>query len=384
VRLVQTVRIVLVKGSATGSSGAGRNRIAALLAVGVGLAVGGGSFAGAADAAIFWANASGNTIGAAELDGTHINERFITGAKGPSDVTVYGSHIYWANAEGCTEDGSCPGTIGEADLNGTHVNESFVPADTPYGVTVDGQYIYWSNFGTNTLGRANVDGGEVNQSFITGANGPDGVVVDGEHIYWANANSNTIGEANLNGTAVDQSFITGPSTPEGMAIDSRYIYWANHSSSSIGRASLAGTEADERFVTGAGNYPTRVAVDSQHVYWTTWAENSVPSVGTIGEANLAGGEVNDELISGANSPVGVAVSAEGLSGALTARCLVPNVRGKKLAQAKKAIVGAHCALGRVKSSRSKRVRKGSVISQGTPAGRSLAAGSKVNLVLSTG
>jgi len=58
------------------------------------------------------------------------------------------------------------------------------PADTPYGVTVDGQYIYWSNFGTNTLGRANVDGGEVNQSFITGASGPDGVVVDGEHIYW--------------------------------------------------------------------------------------------------------------------------------------------------------------------------------------------------------
>jgi predicted nucleic acid-binding protein len=43
--------------------------------------------------------------------------------------------------------------------------------------------------------------------------------------------------ANLNGTDVDQRFITGCHFPEtGLTIDSRYLYWANNGSSTIGRA----------------------------------------------------------------------------------------------------------------------------------------------------
>jgi virginiamycin B lyase len=298
-----------------------------MLFVGVAVAAACGSVAGAADAAIYWANASGNTIGEANLDGTGVNQSFITGADGPSDVVVYGQHIYWANATGgCTEFGSCAGTIGEANLDGTDVEENFIPADTPYGLAVNGQYIYWSNFGTNTVGRANLDGSDVDQNFITGAHGPDGVVVDSQYIYWSNSGSNTIGEANLDGTAVNQSFITGaPSSgPEGMAIDSQYIYWTNSGVGTIGRASLDGTAVNERFITDVGNFPTRVAVDSQHIYWTTWTVEAVPSTGTIGEANLDGTDVNNNFIYSANSPVGVAVTAGTISTGATTECRGPN------------------------------------------------------------
>ena len=37
--------------------------------------------------------------------------------------------------------------------------------------------IYWTNWGCDTIGRANLDGSDANQSFITGANQPLGVAV---------------------------------------------------------------------------------------------------------------------------------------------------------------------------------------------------------------
>jgi hypothetical protein len=60
----------------------------------------------------------------------------------------------------------------------------------------------------------------VNQTFITGANGPYGIAVDASYIYWANYNTNAIARANLDGTGVNQSFITGVNGPEGIAISS--------------------------------------------------------------------------------------------------------------------------------------------------------------------
>lgn len=70
--------------------------------------------------------------------------------------------------------------------------------------------------------------------------------------------------------------------------------------------------------------------------------------------------------------------------AVAANCVVPKLKGKKLADAKKAIAQAHCALGTVKKVSSKRVKKGRVISQGAVAGKSLAPGTKVSLVISKG
>ena len=40
-------------------------------------------------------------------------------------------------------------------------------------------FVYWANFGNGTIGRANLNGSHVNQSFITGASAPIGVAVDG-------------------------------------------------------------------------------------------------------------------------------------------------------------------------------------------------------------
>jgi hypothetical protein len=69
---------------------------------------------------------------------------------------------------------------------------------------------------------------------------------------------------------------------------------------------------------------------------------------------------------------------------IAAKCVVPRVKGKTLGQAEKAIVKAHCAVGTVKRTRSRHVKSGTVISQGQVAGKSLAHGSKVSLLVSKG
>jgi hypothetical protein len=94
---------------------------------------------------------------------------------------------------------------------GSHAGASPAPA----GAAAAGGYLYWTNFAplrkdAGTIGRARLDGTDVNQHFIAVPNGPSGVAglaVNCRYIYWTNEDGNEIGRANLNGTDVNQRFI---------------------------------------------------------------------------------------------------------------------------------------------------------------------------------
>jgi hypothetical protein len=111
-------------------------------------------------------------IGRANLDGTGVDKRFITGVpNGFCGIAVVGGYIYWTNG-GLVESRYA---IGRASLDGTGVNHRFIrTAGIPCGVAAYQGHIYWgvwkSGFahpGT-TIGRANLDGSAVNNQFITG------------------------------------------------------------------------------------------------------------------------------------------------------------------------------------------------------------------------
>ena len=157
-------------------------------------------------------------------------------------------------------------TIGRANLDGTGVNQSFISGGSaPCGLAVDTAHIYWANLIEGTIGRANLDGTAVNQNFITPAIVPCGVAVDGAHLYWANAGTgDTIGRANLDGTGVDLGFISGASNPCGVAVDGGHVYWGNGGNGTIGRANLNGTGVSQSFIGGASG-PCGVAVDAVDV-----------------------------------------------------------------------------------------------------------------------
>jgi hypothetical protein len=64
-------------------------------------------------------------------------------------------------------------------------------------------------------------------------------------------------------------------------------------------------------------------------------------------------------------------------------CVVPNARGQTVARARLILKKANCRLGQIRMVRS-RLKKGRVVSQAPRAGAQLAAGGRVNLVVSSG
>jgi virginiamycin B lyase len=209
-------------------------------------------------------------------------------------VPVAPGHLYWSNGSN---------TIGRADLNGQNANQSFIGgASHPTGVAVDADHVYWTNL--SAIGRADLDGQNANQSFIDSGSS-FGVAVDADHVYWTdpfNGPDGTIGRANLNGTDPNPDFIDGVNRPINVAVDAGHVYWANQNTDSIGRADLDGQHANPSFITGA-SHPIGVAVDASHVYWTNPPDR-------IGRADLDGQNANQSFITGADTVRGVAVDAQ--------------------------------------------------------------------------
>ena len=66
------------------------------------------------------------------------------------------------------------------------------------------------------------------------------------------------------------------------------------------------------------------------------------------------------------------------------QCVVPRLAGRTIAHARRLVIRAGCRVGRVRAAYSRRVSKGRVISQAPLAGRRVATGTRVNVVVSLG
>jgi hypothetical protein len=80
----------------------------------LGVAIAALSLPASGGAYVYWANyrlGTGTTLGRSNLDGTGTNQGFITNTPAPSGLAVDGQHIYWANASA--------NTIGRANLDGS-------------------------------------------------------------------------------------------------------------------------------------------------------------------------------------------------------------------------------------------------------------------------
>jgi hypothetical protein len=220
--------------------------------------------------------------------------------------------VYWTSRSpfgGFVED-----SIGRANLDGSVVNQTFIfGARGPCGVAVDEGFIYWANANPagDTIGAASLDGSAVDEGFIRGGAGPCGVAVDEHFIYWANMfGGDSISRASIIGEgAPTEPWISGASGPSAVAVNKQFVYWTNsgqntgnvEDANTIGRAKLDGTEANQKFITGAST-PRGIAVDGAHIYWANTGN------GTIGRATVEGNEVEPEFIKGASEPCGVAVN----------------------------------------------------------------------------
>ncbi|MBV9321901.1 MAG: choice-of-anchor D domain-containing protein [Mycobacterium sp.] len=191
---------------------------------------------------VYWTSSGGAAIGRANRDGRHVDQSFISGlAEGDlQGLAVDAHHIYWTD--------ELNGSIGRANLDGTDVNQRLLAARSPLAVAVDRNHIYWTS--ASSIGRADLDGTHVQESFIANLPQPWGVAVDAQQIYWSDFSGDRIGRAKLDGTGVEDSFITGASHPTGLTTAAGHIYWTNSGTNTIGRANLDGTVVEQSFIQG--------------------------------------------------------------------------------------------------------------------------------------
>jgi serine/threonine-protein kinase len=92
--------------------------------------------------------------------------------------------------------------------------------------------------------------------------------------------------------------------------------------------------------------------------------------------------ISSSPAAGKVKPKGTKVALKISKGAAaTKKCTVPNVKGKKLAAARKAISKAHCAVGKVTKKKSSKKNKGKVLSEAPAAGAVKPKGAKVKLTV---
>ena len=127
----------------------------------------------------------------ANYDGSRANESFITGASA--------SHLGWRSTPG-TSTGPTTNRImiGAPTATARGEPEFQYWRRRPRGWRSAPVTLHWANSKNSLIANdrraatASFWPG-VNQSFITGADGPEGVAVDAGHKYWANPNANKIG-----------------------------------------------------------------------------------------------------------------------------------------------------------------------------------------------
>ena len=192
--------------------------------------------------------------------------------------------------------------------------------------------------------------------------------------------------------------------PPGGGVSLTYVYSIGYTSAEVGALALAGQDRLQ---------PLALAITS--------VANS--STGSTGAAVLtgtaaAGSGISSLVVAGQSVPVGsggawsakvplragpnviTALATDGAGATASAQvtvvyqvpassppaatCKVPRTKGLKLANAQKALRRAHCRVGRIKRVRSRKVRRGRVLSTSPRAGRKLRGGAKVELFVSKG
>ena len=278
---------------------------------------------------VYWTD--GRLIGRADLDSLNsLNylttprdeafEYFYLRAN-PSDIAldVDGGKIYWTNAE----------TIQRADLDSLYWTDlTAIQWDDPDSqnieevLTVSKGYpeelilldadrgkIYWTNPGTQTIQRADLDGQNIEHFFdlgqlhLTESLAGFALDMDGGKMYWTDAGPErglhcwmcwglgpgTIQRADLDGQNREVLFDPIVRQPHSIALDRDKMYWTDVVKGTIHRADLNGQNR-EVLVTGLDEPRGITLTAGSKIYWTDSGR------GKIQAANLDGSQIEDIVI----------------------------------------------------------------------------------------
>ena len=174
--------------------------------------------------------------------------------------------------------------------------------------------IYWTDSGTDTIRRANIDGSNVQDIVTTGLRTPTDIAVDlnFDKVYWTDSGTDKIQWADLDGSNIEDIVTTGLRTPTGIVVDTFWgnVFWIDSGTDKIQRASLTSsdvipTDISDVVTTGLRT-PTDIAIDPYDpnlgkIYWTDSGTDKIQ------RANLDGSNITDLVTTGLRTPTSIAL-----------------------------------------------------------------------------
>ncbi len=201
------------------------------------------------DGHLYWSSYDSNQIGRSNLDGSSAQSDWLQASE-PTGVVVTKSYIYWA------EDGN--GRVSRAKIDGSDAEPDFLTGlFSPHNLAANSTYLYVADTAANRIVRVPLNGGP-SKTLLT-VDSPQGVAVNGSSIYWSNMRQGTIGRADIDGSNINDEFLAPGGWINGLAVDASHLYWSGYTSGYMGRADLDGSNANSQFVQ-TGGYSASVAV----------------------------------------------------------------------------------------------------------------------------
>ncbi len=221
----------------------------------------------------------------------------------PAQTQTAGA-IYWTDWD--------TNKIQRANLNGSNVQDLVTTGlGSPYGIALDvpGGKMYWADAGTAKIQRADLDGSNIQNLIPLGLGLPICIALDvpGNKMYWTDRGTGKIQRANLDGSNVED-LVFGVKGLHGIALDvaGNKMYWTDNEASKIQCANLDGTTIEDLVTTGL-QLPNEIALDvvASKMYWVD------DGTRRIQRANLNGTSVQNLVTTGLHTPVGITLDSIG-------------------------------------------------------------------------
>ena len=169
--------------------------------------------------------------------------------------------------------------------------------------------MYWTDFSTDKIQRANVDGSDIEDVIVAEEGGQ---LMDlsldtrAGKLYWVQRGFDVVFKANLDGSEIDSVFVEGLVEPRGIEVNhiDREMYWTDAFTGLVRRSDLSGSAAGEQVLADSLS-PVRVAYspDNDKIYWT----NTSPA--SIRRASSDGSQLEAIVAEGVLAPYDIVVDA---------------------------------------------------------------------------
>jgi sugar lactone lactonase YvrE len=216
-------------------------------------------------------------------------------------ASTFGDKLWWSDWG--------TGKIERANLDGSYREEVFTELFSSgaiwFATDADAGYIYMAESWAARISRATMNGASIETLVTAGLQYPLGIVLDVSDgkMYWADRDTGKIQRADLDGTDVED-VLTDLARPKELAIDvaGAKLYWAEESTAPrLCRCNLDGTDIQELATIGL-SHPGGLVLDHQDgkVYWLDF------TFGTIYRADFDGSHI-ELFLDSLDYPAGLAL-----------------------------------------------------------------------------